>query len=205
MSASLKGRTEYDFSFFRSRNHLTLYSMTLGLLDVLKPHIFRPEHRESLHEALRCYFDMLVAYFARKDSFVGVIDKFFIFLGDYLEAEPVVATEFIQAHGSGLLPEMQRALPNMSSLRALVSCLHLDSATPLPPSSSSSSSSAAPPISGYTQQALRDATAEVARLSAALHASKTNEETVAALKEANEACQGGAGGRDELEATIIMC
>lgn len=41
MDASLKGRTQYDFSFFRSRNHQTLFSICLGLMDLMVPYIFR--------------------------------------------------------------------------------------------------------------------------------------------------------------------
>ncbi len=191
VSASLKGRTEYDFSFFRSRNHLTLFSMALGLLDVLRPHVFRLEHRRSLEETLVCYFDMLTAYFNRRDSFIGVIDKFLTFLNDYLEAEPLAAAEFIRKHGSNL-PDMQRALPNLASLKALVTNLNLESSS----SSSSTAAAAGSASSGaFSQQARRDAAAEGARLLAALQSAKSNEEVAAALKDANEACQGGSGAR----------
>ena len=30
LAAGMKGRTDFDFSFFRSRNHMTFYSMALG-------------------------------------------------------------------------------------------------------------------------------------------------------------------------------
>ena len=85
IAASLKGRTEYDFSFFRSRNHMTLYNISLGLLEVLKPYIFRKEYQEPLEDALVCYFEMVNAYFTRRDSFSGVIEKFFTFLHEYIE------------------------------------------------------------------------------------------------------------------------
>ena len=32
LAAGMKGRTDFDFSFFRSRNHMTFYSMALGKL-----------------------------------------------------------------------------------------------------------------------------------------------------------------------------
>ena len=58
IAASLHGRTHFDYSFFRSRNHMTFYVKMLGLLELLQPHVFRPEHKEALHDALTCYFDM---------------------------------------------------------------------------------------------------------------------------------------------------
>ena len=48
VAASLKGRTEYEFSFFRSRNHMTLYNISLGVLELLKPFVFRPEYADAL-------------------------------------------------------------------------------------------------------------------------------------------------------------
>ncbi len=193
VAAALKGRTEFDFSFFRSRNHLTLYSMTLGLLDVLRPHVFRQEYRQSMEEVLKCFFDMLRAYFDRRESFVGVIDKLFIFLNDYLEVAPVAAARFVRSLGEGL-SVVQKALPNMASLKAVVSSLGLDSV-----SSSTATALHCASSSNYSQQARRDADADSARLAAAIRAAKTDEETASALKEANDACQGGAGAR----ATIL--
>ena len=195
IAAALKGRTEYDFSFFRSRNHLTLYSMTLGLMDLLRPHIFRAEYRQSMEEALKCFFDMLRTYFNRKDSFVWFIDKFLIFLNDYIDADPTSAAKFIRAHGEGLA-EMQKSLQNMGSLSAVVSVLGLDS-------TSASVSSSHCTGSPYPQQAQRDAEAEVARLVATLQAAKTSEEAAAALRDTNESCQGGAGARAALLERLV--
>ena len=85
IAASLKGRTQYDFTFFRARNHMTLYHISLGLMELLKPYIFRPEYMEPLHGALISYFDMIDAYFGRKEAILGLIDKFMTLLHDYLE------------------------------------------------------------------------------------------------------------------------
>jgi integrator complex subunit 1 len=80
IAASLKGRTQYEFSFFRSRNHMTLFTMSLGIMELLVPYIFRPEHTAPLQDALLCYFEMLAAYFPRKESMFGLVDKFVCFL-----------------------------------------------------------------------------------------------------------------------------
>jgi len=80
IAASLKGRTQYDFSFFRSRNHMTLFTRCLGIMELLVPYIFKPEHMAPLQEALLSYFDMLEAYFSRKESMYGLVDKFVCFL-----------------------------------------------------------------------------------------------------------------------------
>ena len=67
IAASLRGRTQYDFAFFRSRNHMTFYSMMLGLLELMVPFVFSSEYKPALQEALLCYFDMMSAYYVRKD------------------------------------------------------------------------------------------------------------------------------------------
>lgn len=123
IAASLKGRTDYDFSFFRSRNHMTLYNIALGLLELLKPYVFRPEYQEPLQAALGCYFDMLGAYFHRRDSIFGLIDKFLTFLHDYLAHQPQTASKFIVDEGQ-ILPELASAMPNMNSLKQLVACIN---------------------------------------------------------------------------------
>lgn len=59
---------------------MTLYTILLGVMELLQPHIFKPEHKSALQDALKCYFEMIAAYFNRRDSIHGLIDKFILFL-----------------------------------------------------------------------------------------------------------------------------
>ena len=59
---------------------MTLFAMCLGIMELLVPYIFRPEFSAPLQDALVCYFDMMGAYFGRKESMSGLIDKFVCFL-----------------------------------------------------------------------------------------------------------------------------
>jgi hypothetical protein len=36
LASSLQGRTQYEFPLFRSRNHLTLFSIAMGLLELAR-------------------------------------------------------------------------------------------------------------------------------------------------------------------------
>ena len=65
VAASLKGRTEYDFSFFRSRNHMTLYNISLGVLELLKPFVFR---KEFISPSLPCLLNGLLFSVQGKDQ-----------------------------------------------------------------------------------------------------------------------------------------
>ena len=124
IAASLRGRTQYDFAFFRSRNYMTLYNMMLGLMELLSPFIFSPEYKLALQESLICYFEMMNSYFLKKDSFSGLIDKFIVFLHTYIEHQPLDAIPFIQLQGSkSNFMSYQAALPNMHSLRQLCSII----------------------------------------------------------------------------------
>ena len=54
---------------------MTLYNISLGLLELLKPFVFRPEYADALDSALKCYFDMVYSYYNRRDSIYGLIGK----------------------------------------------------------------------------------------------------------------------------------
>ena len=124
IAASLRGRTQYDFTFFRSRNHMTLYNMMLGLLELMSPFVFRAENKKSLQESLMCYFDMMKAYFIRKESISGLIDKFIGFLHSYIVHQPDEAIPFIQEYGSKTnFVAYQEALSSMLSLKKLCSII----------------------------------------------------------------------------------
>jgi len=86
LASSLQGRTHFEFPIFRSRNHMTLFTILLGLLELGRPHIFLTRFSDSFEAALSCYIDMFQAYFQRRDSFIGVIDRYVQLLASWQEA-----------------------------------------------------------------------------------------------------------------------
>jgi len=60
LSALLQGRANFTFTELRSRNHMTLYSHVLGLVDLLQPHVFEPQYSAALESLLHAYFDLLL-------------------------------------------------------------------------------------------------------------------------------------------------
>ena len=177
VAASLKGRTEYEFSFFRSRNHMTLYNISLGVLELLKPYVFRPEYADALDSALKCYFDMVYSYFNRRDSIYGLIDRFVTFLHHYMDERPSRAVSLILREGQ-MLPDLSRAMPNISSLKQLVSGINFGSS-----SSASTGSVSACHIANSRKEAARDASHFRSTLSAC--AAGGDEEIAGALVELN--------------------
>lgn len=58
LAASLRGRVHLESPVFRGRSHLLLFMQTLGLLELLQPHIFQPEHAQPLEDTLDSFFAM---------------------------------------------------------------------------------------------------------------------------------------------------
>ena len=106
LASCLQGRTSYEFSLFRSRNHLTLFTILLGLMELARPHIFNPQYSEALEAALTCYVDMIEAYLARRDSFIGIIDRSIQLMSSWQQAGGAAglrAAAFMRKHAPVLL------------------------------------------------------------------------------------------------------
>ena len=125
LAAGMKGRTDFDFSFFRSRNHMTFYSMALGLLEVTTPHVFDIRYKVALEECLECYMSMFVNYFPRRDAFSGLVEKVVGFLHLYLSHAPKVASEFIGRHKK-TLARYWKAQANSPALTELANIVRLE-------------------------------------------------------------------------------
>ena len=125
LAAGMKGRTDFDFSFFRSRNHMTFYSMALGLLELTTPHVFDTRYTVALKECLDCYMSMLDNYFPRRDAFSGLVEKVVGFLHLYLTHAPKVASEFIGRHKK-TLAQYWKAQANSPALTELANIVRLE-------------------------------------------------------------------------------
>ena len=75
LSSSLRGRTQFEFPVFRAGNHLTLFTIALGLLELARPHIFLTRYTRHLEDAMSCYMDMVDTFMFKRDSFFGIIDR----------------------------------------------------------------------------------------------------------------------------------
>lgn len=63
LAAALCGRVHLDFTVFRSRNHLNLFTQVLGLLELLQPYLFLKEHAHGLEDTLMSYFSLFKVKF----------------------------------------------------------------------------------------------------------------------------------------------
>lgn len=83
LSAALRGRVHLESPVFRSRNHLSLFTQVLGLLELLKPHLFRAEYTNPLHSIFDTYFALFKVCM---NLFYLILNYCFIFNSKFLVA-----------------------------------------------------------------------------------------------------------------------
>jgi len=127
LASSLQGRTHLEFPVFRSRNHLTLFTIHLGLLELARPHVFSSSCLSSLEAAMTCFLEMLEVYFPRRESFYHTIDRLVQFLSSWQAAGGAAAlraASFLRQHAQTLLRlHSAPGTLKMESLRGLVAGL----------------------------------------------------------------------------------
>jgi len=126
LAASLQGRTQLEFHLFKSRNHLSVFTIFLGLLVLVpRPLVFHPDHATSLALALTSYLEMCSVYFDRRESFFGLIDRLAAFLTSWISqggSASAQASKFLSGN-CGVLVALSTApgTDKMESLRTLMS------------------------------------------------------------------------------------
>ena len=127
LASSLQGRTHLEYPVFRIRNHLTLFIIHLGLLELARPHIFNTTYLSSLESALTCFLDMVDVYFQRRESFLQTIDRLVQFLISWQAAGGAAAlraASFLRQHAQVLLRlHSAPATSKLESVRGLVAGL----------------------------------------------------------------------------------
>ena len=113
---------------------------------------------------------MVYSYFNRRDSIYGLIDRFVTFLHHYMDERPGRAVSLILKEGQ-MLPDLSRAMPNIGSLKQLVSGINFGS-------SSSSAASTGSVSAGHIASSRKDAARDASHFRSTLSA----------------ACGGGAAG-----------
>ncbi|XP_063229314.1 integrator complex subunit 1 isoform X2 [Bacillus rossius redtenbacheri] len=123
LAASLRGRAHLDVSVLRSRNHLNLFQQVMGILELLQPHVFLPEHETGLEDVLNCFFSLYKYHCPSKDL-IPLLNRLVAFLQAYICHDAHRAPRFLQKY-SNVLNELQIHHPNMASVRNLLSGISL--------------------------------------------------------------------------------
>jgi integrator complex subunit 1 len=59
IAAMLQGKAQFTYGEMKHRNHLLLYTHTLGILELLQPYIFQQQYSDAFSDILTAYFELL--------------------------------------------------------------------------------------------------------------------------------------------------
>lgn len=123
LAAILQGRVHLELSVFRSRHHLSLFGQVLGLLELLRPYLFSPEHSTGLHSILVSYVALARQHGHAKDV-AALLVRLVALLQAYVAADTASASKFLQQHAVSL-SDLQHVHSSLSGLRTLLGSLSL--------------------------------------------------------------------------------
>ncbi|KAK3730373.1 hypothetical protein QZH41_020667 [Actinostola sp. cb2023] len=128
ISCLLRGRVHLTSKEFSNNQHLLLFSHVLGILDMLRPHVFKPDKliEDGLQEILDVYFELVQSPCLGNKELAGVISKFTEFLYQFCTSKPEQSFPILQANAT-LLNDLLCGFPDMPPLKCLVSALSVPS------------------------------------------------------------------------------
>ncbi|KAG5898786.1 hypothetical protein JTB14_010996 [Gonioctena quinquepunctata] len=117
LAGCLKGRAQYDWGVLKSRGHFMLFGQTLGLMELLQPHIF--DQTYTLCDLLDSYF-MLLHFHGHSKDLSGLVTRIVNFIQNWMVKEVKGASKYLQEHG-GVLNDIQFNQPGVRPLLSSVS------------------------------------------------------------------------------------
>ncbi|KAK6637842.1 hypothetical protein RUM44_008264 [Polyplax serrata] len=119
LAASLQGRVHLDYVVLRVRNHITVFSQVLGLMELLQPKVFTRQYATPLHITLDAYMTLFKLHGHMKDV-IPMVSRFVTFLQNFVANDASRAMKYLQAN-SVALSTIQRIHPDLTSLQSLFS------------------------------------------------------------------------------------
>ncbi|KAK3862242.1 hypothetical protein Pcinc_031873 [Petrolisthes cinctipes] len=117
LAASLKGTNHLQLSALRASNYLELFSMVLGVLELLQPHLFAPQHHEALTTTLDSFMALLQAH-GRVHDLGHILVRFSHLLMEWVGCQGGPAGAYLCTH-SNLLSTLQMHHPDIAAVRSL--------------------------------------------------------------------------------------
>uniref|UniRef100_A0A1B6DA21 Uncharacterized protein n=1 Tax=Clastoptera arizonana TaxID=38151 RepID=A0A1B6DA21_9HEMI len=119
LASSLRGRVHLDWSVFRQRSHLLLFNQVCGILELMKPHLFKPEYAAPLHETFDNFFALFDNHSHAKE--VGhLVTRFVNLLQAYISENAEQAMEYLQTQAY-LISDLQIHHPSLGSVCIMMS------------------------------------------------------------------------------------
>lgn len=97
LASLLQGRAHMDIYVLRSGHHMALFNQVIGILELLQPQVFEEPYKDSLHQALECYFTLLRHHGHTKDAY-PLMCRFMELLQAYTNKSASRALSFIEPY-----------------------------------------------------------------------------------------------------------
>nr|XP_058960995.1 integrator complex subunit 1-like isoform X3 [Pocillopora verrucosa] len=128
IAAQLRGRVHLKHKEFINQQHLLVFSHILGVLDLLRPHIFRYDKliQEGLRDTLQAYFGLIQGECLHHKELAAVVTKLMPFLQHFCAECPDQASTVLQKRVS-MFQDLLQEFPALPSLQSVVSAISLSS------------------------------------------------------------------------------
>ncbi|KAG7167447.1 Integrator complex subunit 1-like [Homarus americanus] len=117
LAASLKGTNHLQLTALRARNYLELFSMILGVLELLQPLLFAPQHHKALTPTLDSFMALFKAH-PRTHELGHLLVRFSHLLMEWVGCQGGPAGTYLCSH-SNLLATLQMHHPDIAAVRSL--------------------------------------------------------------------------------------
>lgn len=128
IAAQLRGRVHLKSKEFTNQQHLLMFSHILGLLHLLRPHIFKQDKlvQDGLRDTLDAYFSLIQASCLHNKELAAVVTKLMAFLHHFCAESPHQAFCVLRK-SAPLFQELLHDFPALPSLQCVVSAVSLSS------------------------------------------------------------------------------
>lgn len=117
LAASLKGTNHLQLTSLRASNYLELFSMVLGVLELLQPLLFAPQHHSALIPTLDSFMALFKAH-PRTHDLGHLLVRFSHLLMEWVGCQGGPAGAYLCTH-SNLLATLQMHHPDIAAVRSL--------------------------------------------------------------------------------------
>ncbi|CAL4082032.1 unnamed protein product, partial [Meganyctiphanes norvegica] len=117
LAATLEGSSHLQLSALRARNYLELFTMVVGVLELLQPFLFHSQYNESLIATLDSYMTLFEAHGSSHDM-GQILSRFAQLVLEWVGIQGAVAGNYLCKH-SKLLRHLQDNHPDIAAVRSL--------------------------------------------------------------------------------------
>lgn len=117
LAATLQGFTQLHWSVFQGKNYQELFTMVLGILELLQPYIFLPKYHEAFSRTVDAYVELFEEHGRVRDLGALLLRTCHLLMG-WVGITGTPASLYVSRH-QNLFSSLLRTHPEMVPLRSL--------------------------------------------------------------------------------------